>query len=97
VAVLVGKEVASMLVGQSADPLVVQAMREHLAQHPDVQRVLNLITQQLGPDVMVAVKAVIKPQGGEREMIDAVNRVERSLRQAFPQLRWCFFEPDHSD
>ena len=97
VAVLVGKEVASMLLGQSADPLVVQAMREHLAQQPEVQRVLNLITQQLGPDVMVAVKAVMKPQGGEPQMIDAVNRVERSLRQAFPQLRWCFFEPDHSD
>jgi cation diffusion facilitator family transporter len=97
VAVLVGREVASMLVGHSADPLVVQAMREHLAQQPDVQRVLNLITQQLGPDVMVAVKAVMKPQGSEHQMIDAVNRVERSLRQAFPQLRWCFFEPDHSD
>jgi cation diffusion facilitator family transporter len=97
VAVLVGKEVASMLLGQSADPLVVQAMREHLSQQPDVQRVLNLITQQLGPDVMVAVKAAMKPQGSERQMIDAVNRVERSLRQAFPQLRWCFFEADHSD
>ena len=97
VAVLVGKEVASMLLGQSADPAVVQAMREHLGAQPEVQRVLNLITQQLGPDVMVAVKAVMKPQGNERAMIDAVNRVERSLRQAFPQLRWCFFEPDHAD
>jgi cation diffusion facilitator family transporter len=97
VAVLVGKEVAQMLLGQSADPQVVQAMHDHLAQQPDVQQVLNLITQQLGPDVMVAVKAVMKPQGGERAMLDAVNRVERSLRQAFPQLRWCFFEPDHSE
>jgi cation diffusion facilitator family transporter len=97
VAVLVGKEVASMLLGQSADPLVVQAMRAHLDRQPEVQHVLNLITQQLGPDVMLAVKAVMKPQGGERQMVDAVNRVERSLRQAFPQLRWCFFEPDHSD
>jgi hypothetical protein len=72
-------------------------MRAHLDRQPEVQHVLNLITQQLGPDVMLAVKAVMKPQGGERQMVDAVNRVERSLRQAFPQLRWCFFEPDHSD
>ena len=97
VAVLVGKEVASMLLGQSADPAVVSQMREHLAQQPEVLRVLNVITQQLGPDVMVAVKAQMKPQGGERGLVDAVNRVERSLRQAFPQLRWCFFEPDHVD
>ena len=79
VAVLVGKEVAAMLLGQSADPAVVQAMHDHLAARPEVQRVLNVITQQLGPDVMVAVKAVMKPQGGERAMVDAVNRVERSI------------------
>jgi divalent metal cation (Fe/Co/Zn/Cd) transporter len=97
VAVLVGREVASLLIGQSADPLVEQMLRQHLAARPEVQRVLNLITQQLGPDVMVAVKAVMTPQGSEQGLVDAINRVERSLREAFPQVRWCFFEPDHSD
>jgi cation diffusion facilitator family transporter len=97
VAVLVGKEVAAMLLGQSAEPELVDSMRKHLARQPEVQRVLNVITQQLGPDVMLAVKAQMNPQGGQRELIDAVNRVERSLRQSFPQLRWCFFEADHSD
>ncbi len=97
VAVLVGKEIASLLVGQSADPLVEQSMREHLTGRPEVQRVLNLITQQLGPDVMVAVKAVMASQGSERGLIDAINRVERSLRESFPQIRWCFFEPDETD
>lgn len=97
VAVLVGREVASLLVGQSADPIVDRLLRQHLDARPEVQRVLNLITQQLGPDVMVAIKAVMAPQGSEQGLIDAVNRVERSLREAFPQVRWCFFEPDHSD
>ena len=97
VAVLVGKEVAALLVGQSADPLVERALEQHLVARPEVQRVLNLITQQLGPDVMVAVKAVMAPQGSEQGLVDAINRVERSLRESFPQIRWCFFEPDHSD
>jgi cation diffusion facilitator family transporter len=97
VAALVGMEISSLLVGQSVDPLVERAMRDHLAAQPEVQRVFKLITQQLGPDVMVAVKAAIVPQGSEHGMIDAINRVERSLRDSFPQIRWCFFEPDHSD
>ena len=97
VAGLLGNEVSSMLVGQSADPQVERVMREHLAARPEVQRVFSVITQQLGPDVMVAVKASMAPQGSERGMIDAINRVERSLRESFPQVRWCFFEPDHSD
>lgn len=97
VAVLVGKEISALLVGQSADPLVEQSMREHLTGRAEVRRVLSLITQQLGPDVMVAVKAVMAPQGSERGLIDAINRVERSLRESFPQIRWCFFEPDETD
>lgn len=97
VAVLVGMEVAALLIGQSADPQVVQAVRDHLTAQPEVNQLLNLITQQLGPDVMVAVKAVMAPQPGDRQLIEAINRVERSLRAAFPQVRWCFFEPDHSD
>ena len=97
VAVLVGVQISSLLVGQSADPLVVRAIREHVAARAEVQQVLNVITQQLGPDVMVAVKAVMSPQGSDTALIDAINRVERSMRESFPQVRWCFFEPDHSD
>jgi hypothetical protein len=72
-------------------------MRDHLSAQPEVQQLFRLISQQLGPDVMVAVKAALVPQGNEGAMIDAINRVERSLRTAFPQVRWCFFEPDRSD
>ncbi|HEU5296147.1 MAG TPA: cation transporter, partial [Burkholderiaceae bacterium] len=97
VAVLVGNEISSLLVGQSADPQVERAMLDHLSARPEVQHLFKLITQQLGPDVMVAVKATIAPQGSERGMVDAINRVERSLRESFPQIRWCFFEPDRSD
>jgi len=97
VAVLVGIEISSLLVGQSADPLIEASMREHLVARVEVQRVLSLITQQLGPDVMVAVKAVMAPQGSEHALIEAINRVERSLRESFPQIRWCFFEPDEVD
>lgn len=27
-------------------------------------------------------------------MVAAINRYERALRAAFPQVRWLFFEPD---
>jgi divalent metal cation (Fe/Co/Zn/Cd) transporter len=97
VAVLVGRQVAAMLVGQSADPLFVDALRAHLAAQPEVSKIFSLITQQLGPDVMVAVKAAMAPQASDRALVEAINRVEHSLRGAFPQVRWCFFEPDVRD
>ena len=97
VAVLVGSEVKSLLVGQSAEPQVVAAMRHHLETQPEVAHIYNLITQQLGGDVMVAVKARMRPTGTDIGLIEAINRVERGLRQAYPQVRWIFFEPDLLD
>lgn len=97
VALVVGMQIASLLVGPSVEPQVLAAMRAHLEARPEIAQVFNLITQQLGDDVMLAVKARLHPQGDERLLVDAINRIEVSLRQAFPQLRWIFFEPDVVD
>lgn len=97
VAVLVGIEVKALLVGQSAEPHVLAAMRTHLEAQPQVAQVYSLITQQLGSDVMVAVKARMHPASSDVALIEAINAVELGLRAAFPQARWVFFEPDLRD
>jgi len=97
VALLVAMQIASLLVGQGVEPQVLADMQRHLRAQPEVADVYNVLTQQMGEDVMLAVKARLHPQGGETALIDAINRVEASLRTAFPQLRWIFFEPDHTD
>ena len=97
VAILVGIEVKALLVGQSAEPQVVAAMRAHIEAQPQVAEVYNLITQQLGSEVMVAVKARMHPAPSDVALIGAVNTVELSVRAAFPQVRWVFFEPDLRD
>ena len=97
VAAVVGTEVKALLVGQSADPRLLEAMREHLRAQPEVVDVYNLLTQQLGREVMVAVKARMTPQPSDVALIEAINRVERGLHAAFPSVRWVFFEPDLAD
>ena len=97
VAFVVGVEVKALLVGQSAEPQVLAAMREHLRAQPEVAQLYNLLTQQLGGDIMVAVKARMTPQPSDVALIEAINRVEKRLREHFPQVRWIFFEPDLQD
>jgi cation diffusion facilitator family transporter len=97
VAILVGVEVKALLLGQSAEPQVLARMRSHLEAQPQVAQVFSLITQQLGSEIMVAVKARMRPTGSEGGLIEAINAVERGLREAFPQVRWVFFEPDLKD
>ena len=97
VAILVGVEIKALLIGQSVEPRVLDRMREHLAAHDEVEAVYNVVTQQLGRDVMVAVKAKMRPAATAHALVDAINRVEKSFRGAFPQVQWLFFEPDVRD
>ncbi|MGZ5185997.1 MAG: cation diffusion facilitator family transporter [Caldimonas sp.] len=97
VAVLVGIEVKSLLIGQSVEAAVLTSMRRHLESRPEVETIYNLLTQQLGSDVMVAVKARMRPTGSEQALVGAINAVERDFRAAFPQVHFLFFEPDLAD
>ena len=97
VAIMIGVEVKALLIGQSAEPAVVGSLRAFLEERPEVERVFNLLTLQLGDDLMVAVKAKMMPCESPREMIEAVNRCEVAMKAAFPQVLWSFFEPDIRD
>ena len=94
IAVFIGLETKSLLVGQGIDPVIKQQMLALLRQRPEIAGVLNLLTLQLGEDVMVAVKARMAPAGSEQQLIININTCEQALKQAFPQVQWIFFEPD---
>lgn len=96
VAIGIAVEIKGLLIGQSADPEVEARLRAFLEAHPSVQRLLRLLTLQLGGSLMVSVKAEVKAAGA-RELVDAINRAEHDLRAAFPEIQWLFFEPDVSD
>ena len=96
VAILVGAEVKSLLIGQSVEPAEREAIRDFIAGHAEVKSVMNLITLQLGQEVMLAVKAEMHETDGRR-MIDQINGIEERLRERFPAVRWIFFEPDVAD
>ena len=97
VAVFVAIEVKAMLIGQSVDPQVASDMNAFLAAQQGVERVYNVITLQMGNDVMVAIKAKMRPTVGAQELVAAINTTESAFRQRFPEVRWSFFEPDDRD
>ena len=97
IAFFIGLETKSLLVGQGIDQEVRQRMVALLNDQPEVDTVLNLLTLQLGEDVMVAVKARMAIAGSEQQMVANINRCEQALKTAFPQVQWLFFEPDCAD
>ena len=97
VAVLLAIEVKALLIGQGVEPRRRAELLHFLESRPEIADVLNLITLQMGPDVMVAVKARMQPAASDRALIDAINTVEAAMKAQFDDIRWSFFEPDVTD
>src|SRR5690606_22587011 len=97
VAVFVAIEVKAMLIGQGVHPERQAQMRAWLEVRPEVAGVFNLITLQMGNEVMVAVKARMREAADAGALVAQVNAVEKAMQAEFPEVRWSFFEPDVSD
>ena len=97
VAWMIAIEVKALIIGQGVEPMQREIMWRFIEEQPEVERVLNLLTLQMGNDVMVAVKAQMAPARTDLALIDAINAVEKRLRTRFPDVVWCFFEPDYLD
>ena len=97
IAVMLGIEVKALLVGQGVEEEVHRDMVGFLQAQGEVEKVLNMVTLQMGGDVMVAIKARMKATGSEGKLIEAVNRTEIAFKQKFPQVAFLFFEPDLHD
>ncbi|HUB89096.1 MAG TPA: cation diffusion facilitator family transporter [Dyella sp.] len=97
VAVLLANEVKALLIGQGVEPRRRAELLAFLHDQPEVAEVLNLITLQMGPDVMVAVKARMQRTPDDLSLIEAINTVERAMKAQFAEIRWSFFEPDIAD
>jgi len=94
IALVVAREVKSMIVGESASPEMRRDIEAFLRARPEINAVINLITLQWGKEIVVAVQAEMIDYAESRAMVDAINRIEAELQSRWPQVRWVFFEPD---
>jgi cation diffusion facilitator family transporter len=90
-------KVKSLLIGQSADDETRQAIKVFLEGRPEVDKILNLITLHLGPQIMVAVKAKMAKTDTVDQLIDNINTCEAELKKKHTAVQWVFFEPDKND
>jgi cation diffusion facilitator family transporter len=90
-------KIKSLLIGQSADEETCKAISTILNSRPEIDLVLNLITLQLGSQIMVAVKVKMKDPGSVEQLIANINTCESELKKEIPAIKWIFFEPDNAD
>ncbi|HNW88419.1 MAG TPA: cation diffusion facilitator family transporter [Bacteroidales bacterium] len=90
-------KVKSLLIGQSTEDKTREEIKLFLESRPEIITVYNMITLQLGPDIMVAVKVKMKEVDSVKLLMKNINKCESELKQLNPAIRWVFFEPDSKD
>jgi len=95
VALILAKITHGLLIGESATPEN-RARALHLAASVDgVERVTQLLTLHLGPDViLLAMKIAFLPTLRVAEVEEVTDRFEARIREEMPQMRKIFIEAD---
>ncbi len=98
VAVVLGVEVKSLLVGEGASPEDTSAIEKAALAGDGVIRIIHMKTLYLGPDeLMVGMKVAVAPTDSAREVASAIDALERRVRAAVPIARVLYIEPDIYD
>jgi cation diffusion facilitator family transporter len=97
VALLVAGRIRGLIVGRSAEPELREAIERIIAADPAIERVLNTITIQVGPKVMLAAKIQMRQGLPIEQVVERINELEQRLKAEAPQIGWCFVEPDVRD
>ena len=95
IAVLLAIEMSSMLVGESAVPEQTAAIAAALEAEPLVRRVIHLRTLHTGPEeILVAAKIAVEHADTADDIARAIDAAEIRVREAVPEVRWIYLEPD---
>jgi cation diffusion facilitator family transporter len=94
VAYLLGRTNMNLLIGQQADRRLVQAIRRRLAEQPEVEVVVDLLTMLTGTDqVLVCARLDFDDEVTAGDLERACMRIDAELRTEFPDLDEIFLEP----
>ena len=95
IAVVLAFETKSLLLGEGAGPEVEKGMIEALESVPEVDRVIHLRTQYIGPDeLLVAAKIAVDHDDTAAEIAKGIDAAEAKIRAMLPVAKQIYLEPD---
>ncbi|WP_158626831.1 cation diffusion facilitator family transporter [Flavobacterium sp. GT3R68] len=95
VAIFLAIEVKSLLIGESADPIIMHTINDIIKKDSNITELINCRTIQQGPgEVLVCVKIKCKPNLDTQTISTLINSFETTLRAKRPEAKWIYVEPD---
>jgi cation diffusion facilitator family transporter len=98
VAIILALETKSLLIGEAADPEIEQTIMAALEAGPEVEHVIELLTQHIGPeDLLIAAKIAVKHDDSAAKVAMGIDAAEGRVRAAVPMAKHIFLEPALGD
>ena len=95
VAIVLGLETSSLLVGEGATAEDTGKIRNALKNTDGVESVIHMKTLYLGPDeLMVGAKIAVSEKATGKQIAKVINDAEENTRIAVPAARVIYLEPD---
>jgi cation diffusion facilitator family transporter len=95
IAIILIVEMKSLLIGEGATPPVLSTIVRKLEEGEHVERVIHIKTQYLGPEeLLVAAKIALAPGLPVEAVARAIDEAEARVREAVPEARVIYLEPD---
>ena len=95
VATVLAYETKGLLIGESADPETVKAIRQITESDPDVDGVNRILTLYFGPEtILLAMDLRFRPNLSATELERTVDRLEDKIRKYNEKIKHIFIESD---
>jgi cation diffusion facilitator family transporter len=105
VAFVLARSSRGLLLGEAANPKVLAAIREAIESHPNVERVVELLTMHLAPkQILINAHVKLRPDLKTGDIEQSILEVEDRIKRAEPKVEMMFIEvaranqvddPDH--
>ncbi len=95
---LLARESRDLLIGESADRELIDSIRRLISADPDVERVGQLLTMQLGPEqVLLNLDVEFYPQGSIEALEQTIDRITGKVQKAHPIVKQVYLEANSLD
>lgn len=86
-------ESKGLLIGESADPLMIENIRKIALLEPSVEMVKTPVTMHMGPqDIILALGVSFKKELNAESVAEAIDRIEVSIRTIYPEVKKIYIE-----
>jgi len=82
-----------LLLGEAANAKVVNAIRQSIESHPNVERVVELLTMHLAPkQILINANVQLRPDLRTGDIERSIAEIEDRVKRAEPKVKMMFFE-----